>query len=408
MEFEVNSENPVVKAIVTGTAPHNAQLAAARGMLPLSQADLLEVLATLLDSKDFELASLAKTTFETQDFAAIRDVIQSDEIAPRVLYQFAGNSNLPQEIHESVVVNPKTPDEAILQLALKSTNGALLELVTDNQQRLIRRPDIIEAILKNPNRTALADRRAAETKREFFEKERGVQQIANEFRAQGNEAAAEFIEKAEFIENLAEIETEGQLSVEDAILLASHIETPDSEIDDSWLSLDLIEELYEESEEQRLAIITKIVGELSTDDELSNDRVSLIKKIMMMNMKDRIKLGTKGDREARSILIRDSNKIVCQAVMQNPRITENEVEKIANMRTVPDDVLRLIAINRNWARNYSIVHALARNPRTPLGNVMSILTRLQTRDLQAMSKNRNVSDAVRRQALRFANARAGR
>jgi len=78
------------------------------------------------------------------------------------------------------------------------------------------------------------------------------------------------------------------------------------------------------------------------------------------------------------------------------------------MRAVPEDVLRQIAINRNWARNYPIVHNLARNPRTPISNVMSILSRLQLRDLNALSKNRNVSDNVRRQAFRLVSARAGR
>jgi hypothetical protein len=78
------------------------------------------------------------------------------------------------------------------------------------------------------------------------------------------------------------------------------------------------------------------------------------------------------------------------------------------MRSVPEDVLRQIANNRAWARNYSIMHKLAQNPRTPLSNVMSILTRLQLRDLQAMTKNRNVSDAIRKQSLRLVTAREGR
>ena len=84
---------------------------------------------------------------------------------------------------------------------------------------------------------------------------------------------------------------------------------------------------------------------------------------MFMNTKDRIKLAMKGDREARGILIRDSNKIVCSAVVANPRITEQEIENVASMRTVADEVLRLIAMNRSWARAYSIIHNLARNPK---------------------------------------------
>jgi hypothetical protein len=197
------------------------------------------------------------------------------------------------------------------------------------------------------------------------------------------------------------------LSIEDALFLAEHIEVSDEETDDSWLSLEYIEEFYEETEEQRQAAIGKILGELKfEEEEVTNERISMLNRLMRMGIKDRVKLAMKGDREARNILIRDANRIVAQAVLQNPRITEQEVEKVAAMRTVPDEILRQIAISRTWARNYTIAHNLARNPRTPVANVMTILARLQLRDLQALSKNRNVSDNVRRQALRLFQARS--
>jgi hypothetical protein len=128
---------------------------------------------------------------------------------------------------------------------------------------------------------------------------------------------------------------------------------------------------------------------------------------MFMNARDRMKLAMKGDREARSILIRDSNKVVATAVINNPRVTDQEVENIAAMRTVADEVLRLIALNRAWARSYSIIHNLARNPRTPIPTVVSILPRIRSKDLQHLSQNRNVSEAVRRQALRLCQVRTG-
>src|SRR5213075_2196979 len=91
-----------------------------------------------------------------------------------------------------------------------------------------------------------------------------------------------------------------------------------------------------------------IESERLESGEVKAERVSLIRRIMFMNTKDRMKLAMKGDREARSILIRDSNKVVCSAVVNNPRITEQEIENIAAMRTVADEVLRLIALNRSW------------------------------------------------------------
>jgi hypothetical protein len=77
------------------------------------------------------------------------------------------------------------------------------------------------------------------------------------------------------------------------------------------------------------------------------------------------------------------------------------------MRTVAEEVLRLIAMNRTWARSYPIIHNLARNPRTPIPTAMSILLRIRTKDLDALTQNRNVSEAVRRQAFRLVGARSG-
>ena len=95
-------------------------------------------------------------------------------------------------------------------------------------------------------------------------------------------------------------------------------------------------------------------------------------------------------------------------MIQNPRITEQEIEKIAAMRSVPEDILRKIGNDRQWSRSYAVVHNLARNPRTPIANVMNILSRLQLKDLAALSKNKNISETVRRQALRLSQARTGK
>ena len=409
MNFEVNSENAVVKSIAEGNAPRPAQIAASRGMLPLPQIDLLEALVILARGEDKELAQNAESTLKSQDNEQLQGVISSKEVAPQVLDYFATRETLSQEIYETVIANPKTPNDSIVKFAQQTSNGELLEVVSFNQQLLIKTPALIDAIISNPARTTEAERRASEIKQEFFEKERGAKQIVDELRAQGKEAAAEFIEAAEFSEELSETAEDGELSVEDAILLAEHIEVPDEDIDDSWLSLEYIEELYEETQEERDAIVDKILGDMKADpdDEVSGARVSILNKIMRMGMKDRMKAAMKGDREVRNILIRDPNKIISQAVIQNPKITEQEVEKISTMKTVSEDVLRQVATNRKWARNYVIIHNLARNARTPIGNVMGLLTLLQLRDLQGVHKNRNVPDAVRRQAQRLATARTG-
>jgi hypothetical protein len=404
MAFEVVSSNPVVKAVVEGTAPRAAQLAASRGLLPLAQSDLLEILVAFYSGADAELKENAVQALRSQEATDIESAVRSGGAAPRVLAYFAQQHDLPVSVHEAVITNPNTPPGSIASFAARTQNGSLLELISFNQQLLIQNPSIIDAIVGNPSRTSEAERRATEIRREFFEKERGAAQIANELRAKGNDAAAEFVEQSEFASDL-----DGSgLSLDDAMFIASHIEVPDRETDDSWLSLEYIEEIYEETEEQRAAAISKIIGELQTEeDEIPGERISMINRIMKMGVKDRVKLGMKGDREARNILIRDPNRLVSSAVVNNPRITEQEVEMISSMRSVSEDILRQIASTRQWSRSYNVMHSLAKNPRTPMGNVLTIMSRLQLRDLVALSKNRNVSDAVRRQATRLHAARTG-
>ena len=391
------TKNPVVESIIAGKAPPPARLAAARGLLPLPQSDLLEVLVHLSADNNPEVARAAQATLDEQQPEELLSVAKSVDGAPAVLGYLVTLPNANHEIHEAIAGNSNTPDEAIALLARLTSDGSLLEFITLNQQRLIRSPDLIDAILLNPARTPEAERRAKETRREFFEKERGARQIAEELRARGNSAAAEFFESAEL--------ASGELTVDDAWLIAQHIEVSDADIDDSWLAREFIEEMLVETPEQLAANAQAVIKAESLQGDVSPERISLIRKIMFMTVKDRVKLALKGDREARGILIRDANKIVATAVIHNPRVTDREAENIATMRSVAEEVLRLVGMNRAWARSYPIIHNLARNPRTPMATAVHILPRLHTKDLKSLAQNRNVPEAVRRQAYRLCEVR---
>ncbi|MEP6635833.1 MAG: hypothetical protein ABJB97_03845 [Acidobacteriota bacterium] len=396
------SSNPVVQSIVSGTAPRPARLAAASGLLPLPQSDLLEVLVALCTSDDAEIAEAAVDSLKEQEKADLLNAAKAAETSTNVLLYLAG-IGAERETHEAVILNKNTPDEAVVKLATASTDGSLLELITLNQQRLVRTPAIIDAILKNPARSSDAERRARETQTEFFEKERGAKQIAEELRARGKNAAAEFFETAELTT------MGGELSLEDAWLIASHIEVDDADLDDSWMPAERYEDMAADDFEAQHAAMQRVIEQerLQSGGNVAPERLSLIRQMMLMNARDRMKLARKGDREARSILIRDSNKMVAAAVVNNPRITDQEAENIATMRTVSDEVLRLVAMNRGWARSYTVIHNLARNPRTPIPTCINILPRIRTKDLNNLALNRNISEAVRRQALRLAQARSG-
>jgi regulator of extracellular matrix RemA (YlzA/DUF370 family) len=398
LSTEITSTNPTVRAIIGGTAPQPARLAAASGLLPLPQTDLFEVLVALRQSDDAEIAAAADETLQSQNADDILNAAKANDAAPLVLDYLATFAGTNRELQEAIVLNHRTPDRAVANVAALTGDAAILELIAVNQQRLVRFPEIIDAILGNSARSFDAERRAQETRREFFEKERGAQQIAQELRARGQNAAAEFFESAEL----------RGLSADDAWLIAEHIEVSDADLDHSWLPAERYEELVAETSEDHAANFKRVVEyERIEMGEVPAERVTLIRRIMFMNARDRMKLAMKGDREARSILIRDSNKVVATAVINNPRVTDQEVENIAAMRTVTDEVLRLIAVNPAWARSYTIIHNLVRNPRTPVPTVVSTLPRIRTKDLQHLSQNRNVSEAVRRQALRLVQTRAG-
>ena len=116
---------------------------------------------------------------------------------------------------------------------------------------------------------------------------------------------------------------------------------------------------------------------------------------------ERLKLATKGTREQRAQLIRDSNRIVATAVLTSPKLTESEVEAFAKMGNVSEDVLRIIGTNRSWLKNYGIIHAVTRNPKTPPAISMQLMHRLTEKDIKLLTTDRNVPEVLRLAARRM-------
>ena len=133
---------------------------------------------------------------------------------------------------------------------------------------------------------------------------------------------------------------------------------------------------------------------LSAEEE-GEDRESLMQRLSKMTFPDRLKAASKGSREMRAILIRDPNKMIAAAVMSSPKLTDAEVEGIAKMASVSEDVLRIIGANRNWMKKYKIFAALTRNPKTPVALTLNILSRLNAKDMSSLAVDRNVPEAVR-------------
>jgi len=124
-------------------------------------------------------------------------------------------------------------------------------------------------------------------------------------------------------------------------------------------------------------------------------RESITQKLQKMSFTERLKAAVKGTREMRAILVRDTNKMISVAVMSSPKLTEQEVEGISRMASVSEDVLRIIAHNRNWMKNYKVALGLAKNPKTPLAISMNLIGRLNNQDLTQLSMDRNVPEPLR-------------
>jgi hypothetical protein len=140
-------------------------------------------------------------------------------------------------------------------------------------------------------------------------------------------------------------------------------------------------------------------------DKSSPRKVEVIEKLTNrlkdMSVNERTKLALVGDAEARRLLIRDSNRQVQMAVLQNPRITENEIISIANSRSTPDEMLRAIIGNREWYKHYAVRLALVKNPKTPPALAIRMVGGLVSSDLKLLANNKTVSPAVAQQASRL-------
>ncbi|PYR21330.1 MAG: hypothetical protein DMF98_22340 [Acidobacteria bacterium] len=110
----------------------------------------------------------------------------------------------------------------------------------------------------------------------------------------------------------------------------------------------------------------------------------------------------------RASLIRDPNKMIAAAVLSSPKLSDSEVESFARMANVSEDVLRVIGSNRAWLKNYGVVVGLTKNPKTPVGMSMNLLSRLSDRDAAILSVDRNVPEALRAAARKRATQRMDR
>ncbi len=153
--------------------------------------------------------------------------------------------------------------------------------------------------------------------------------------------------------------------------------------------------------------VPQIAEEEKVSEEIKFERrtLSLLQRIQKLKVGERMQLALKGGKEIRTILLRDANKEVTLNVLDNPKITESEIELIAKQKTSSDELIRAVAKKKEWLRNYSIVYALVTNPKTPIAIALKFIHNLKLRDLLMLERDKNIPGAVREMAKKIAAAR---
>lgn len=332
-------------------APVDARRMAASGALPLEPLELATVLFALLHDADEVVKDRARSSLEGLPDGVAHTVL-SGAAHPAVLGWLAHAWKDRPERMELLALNPATDDRTYAFLATLP-HRRVVEIVAHNQQRLLRHPGIVDALGDNP----VTGRATIDRILQFLGLERPEAEVAEE--------TPEDPPSAEEITDDAAAEALRALLGDDVSEFAP--------------------ELVEEREE-----------------ELDPDKASnLFALVQTMNVMQKIKLARTGNKEARGLLVRDRNKIVATAAIRSPKITDNEVEGLAKARNVSDEVLRIIAHNREWTRNYSVKLGLATNPKCPAPTAMKFLNFLQERDLRNIMKSKDVPSPVSTHARRI-------
>jgi hypothetical protein len=339
----------VIGLIESGAYPRDVVATIARGFLPLAQDDLIGVLLYLVVSDDDEIAGYAGAALADVPARALAEYAANEQVASEHLLRLltVATDNV---VVEALIRNRAVSDAAIADLARRADAG-VQEVIVINQARIIRAPEILEALLENPALSPDARRRALETKEEFFEKK-------------------------------------ARLALEE-----SGAEEP--ELIDAPLEAiaDLLEKATQVVEEPAATLV-----QLTESEQKDHSKLVLWRRLMFMTVAEKVMVAYRGDRTARMLLIRDRNKLICSAVMRNPRMSEQEAENIASMRNVDDEVLRLLGSRRDWMSKYPIMLTLCRNPKTPIGVVLPFINRLILRDLKGLKDDRGVQQVVREMA----------
>jgi hypothetical protein len=418
----------MIDLIRVSAVPSTVMHSASKGALAVPPAEMVEILVHLA-TKNHIFGQQARFTLASWDEAACRTVAANPKTPKEVLDYLASPHNVRQALLPALLENPSVGDGVLMELAASHSKDTLAAML--KSPRIQRSQKIRVVLNQNPTVSTLHTENGTEKLATTEEKvpsgdeiipPTGMVEIAEET---GPAIEGTSDERAPTETQTTEDPASGDVLEEDvsayltehAAEIAAEGDKPFQAIGGQYDELDLDEPVFEDEPEPAVEATKppastpaapakkKPVAKktyLSTEEE----RGSVLQKIAKLDIKGRIQLAMKGNKEERSILIRDGTKLVALAVLESPKITDGEVERFASQKNVLEAVLRGIPMKRRFAKHYPVVRNLVSNPRTPLDLSLGLMKHLLTQDLKNLSGNKEVSDTVRKLALKMFKQKA--
>ncbi len=384
----------VAKATDTRLSP-DRKLAVARGIMPMSPENLLLSLYQLCHDEDEGVARVARDTLQGLPAEMTIGALAKLDV-PEPLDFFSRQFSAQITRMETILLNQATADETVERLA-RTCMKNVADLVASNQQRLLRRPAIIEALYLNKNtRMSTVDRVVTFAIRQGLVldgipafKELAAA-IGADVRRGGTEPPT--VERRKLDHVFDSISSVGAESSE-----GEDGESLEYMDDQPIMGAKVNDAIFDEFDGGFAAgvswdVLSEFDRDITGHEDLGDehDDLALNYQISNLSVPQKIRLALLGNAAHRALLITDSNKLVAMAAIKSPTCTDQEVMRFATNRSVPEDVIRYIAGRREWMRNYFVKVSLVNNPKTPLPTAMTLLTHLRKHDLRSLMRNKNV------------------
>jgi len=410
----------MIDQIRASKLPSNMMQFAARGALQVSPAENIEILVHLaLHNKVF--GELSRITLAGWDEKASRAVVADPQTSREVLDYFIAPDNLRPALLPALLENPSVPEGQLAKLAVSASRETIEMMLKSGRARSLA--SVLEVLKRNPY---LRKEEAAEIGKLMGPTEPApvlptpIETVNTEQSKPALEAPVHAPETGE---------------------ARATLEAPDEEV--SQYLKDHAHEIHVEGEKPFQAIggIAELLGSdfspvahaadapgseanpapaasVTASDAAAQaksaesahkkpaapvqpKRENTLQKISHLDVKGRIQLALKGNKEERSLLIRDGTKVVALAVLDAPKLSDGEVEKFASQKNVLEAVLRQIPLKRRFMKNYIVVRNLVANPRTPLDLGLGLMKNLLAQDLKNISANKEISETIRKLALKM-------